>query len=110
MPDTAILETERPIPTQEQIPTSVQSRDKLKSNSHRYRMQIFDLIAMRGGLTCDEVEVELNLRHQTASCFIRFLTQDGYLRDSGDRRITRAGRKAIVWETARYGNEQMRFF
>jgi len=65
---------------------------------------------MDGGKTCDEIEVELSMRHQTASCFIRVLTRDKCLRDSGKRRMTRAGRQAIVWETARYGNEQLKLF
>jgi predicted transcriptional regulator len=104
------LETEHQIPTQEAVVTSRESRDQIKHNSHQYRMKIFDLIQITGGMTCDEVEVELNMRHQTASCFIRFLTQDGYLRDSGEQRVTRAGRKAIVWKTARYGNEQLKLF
>ncbi|MDD5387573.1 MAG: hypothetical protein PHQ22_10310 [Sulfuricurvum sp.] len=73
-------------------------------------MQIFDYIQMNGGKTCDEIEVELNMRHQTASCFISNLKDEGFLRDSGKRRMTRAGRHAIVWETARYGNEQLKMF
>ena len=98
------------IPTQEQVDTCRASRDQLKSKSHRYRMQIFDHIQMDGGKTCDEIEVELSMRHQTASCFISNLKDEGFLRDSGKRRMTRAGRQAIVWETARYGNEQLKMF
>lgn len=91
------LNTERSIPTNEACDTSVHSRDILDRKKHNYRQKIFDFIKERGGATCDEVEQGLGLRHQTASCFIRFLTQDTLLRDSGDRRRTRAGRNAIVW-------------
>ncbi len=91
-----MIETNRDIPTQEAIDTSVFSRDTMK-NKNQYRQRIYDFIKEQGGATCDETEQALDIRHQTASCFIRFLTQDELLRDSGDRRLTRAGRKAIVW-------------
>ena len=86
------------IPTQENIDTCVFSRDKLAKNKHEYRHKIYSEILFSGGATCDEIEVALELRHQTVSCFIRFLTQDGLLYDTGDRRMTRSGRKAIVWK------------
>lgn len=50
-----------------------------------------------GGRTCDSVEAELDMRHQTASARIRELSQRGAIVDSGERRPTRSGRKAIVW-------------
>lgn len=49
------------------------------------------------GMTCDEVEVKLRMRHQTASARIRDLFLAGYIRDSGKRRRTRSKRFAIVW-------------
>lgn len=91
------LNTESNIPTNENTDTSVHSRDKLSSKKSEYRKKIFETIKSSIGMTCDEIEQSLGLRHQTASCFIRFLTKDGFLKDSGDRRITRSGRKAIVW-------------
>ncbi len=93
------LDTDKKIPTQEGTDTSRESREMLKPKKHAYRLKIFNFIQDRGGATCDEVEVGLGLRHQTASCFIRFLTQDGYLTASEDRSMTRAGRKAIVWKS-----------
>jgi hypothetical protein len=50
------------------------------------------------GMTCDEVEVALKLRHQTASARVRELAIMGRIRDSGRRRKTRSGRSAVVWE------------
>jgi predicted transcriptional regulator len=97
------------IPTQEHIDTCVESRDKLKPKKHEYRKKIYTFIEVTGGATCDEVEVGLNLRHQTASCFIRFLTQDDYLYATSERRTTRAGRKAIVWKTRIPNEQQMKF-
>ena len=49
------------------------------------------------GATCDEIEVALGLRHQTASARIRELVQKGNLMDSGKIRVTRARRNAVVW-------------
>ena len=49
------------------------------------------------GMTCDEVEQETSMRHQTASARIRELAQKGRIVDSTRRRPTRSGRMAIVW-------------
>lgn len=92
-------DTEEVIPTGYQD-TSVASKSEITKKKNEYRRKIYYAIKWRGGKTCDEIEVMLGLRHQTASCFIRFLTQDGLLIASNERRMTRAGRTAIVWKTA----------
>lgn len=91
--------TPKSVPTQVTIDTCRASVRALEPHKSKYRKMIYEFIKGSLGQTCDEIEVALGLRHQTASCFIRFLTQDGLLRDSGDRRITRSGRQAIVWQT-----------
>jgi hypothetical protein len=48
-------------------------------------------------MTCDEVEIMLDGRHQSVSSRIRKGVQDGYLMNSGDKRKTRTGRNAILW-------------
>jgi hypothetical protein len=48
-------------------------------------------------MTCDEVEVICKLRHQTASARIRELFVQSRIKDSGQRRLTRSNRTAIVW-------------
>ena len=50
--------------------------------------------------TCDEIEVGLEGRHQSVSSRIRKGVQDGLIKDSGEKRETRTGRKAIVWRLA----------
>jgi len=52
------------------------------------------------GATCWEVEQALELAHQTASARIRELQLKGRIKDSGLRRKTGSGRKAIVWYPA----------
>lgn len=95
------FESERPLPTRGDVDTSKASAKAIEKTKHRskHREAIYRLIKARAetGATCDEVEESLQIRHQTASCFIRFLTQDGLLYGTTERRLTRAGRKAIVW-------------
>ena len=80
--------------------TSISSKAEIAKKKNEYRRKIYYAIRWGGGKTCDEIEVSLGLRHQTASCFIRFLTQDGLLTQSNERRVTRSGRSAIVWKAA----------
>ena len=47
--------------------------------------------------TCDQIEVALGLRHQTASARICELRQTEQIFDTGARRPTRSGALAIVW-------------
>lgn len=51
----------------------------------------------REGLTCDEVEVEMERTHQSISARVNELKNGGWIEDSGERRETRSGAKAIVW-------------
>jgi DNA adenine methylase len=50
-----------------------------------------------GGLTCDDIERILDMRHQTASARIHELMKDGAIIDTGLQRPTRSGANAIVW-------------
>ena len=91
--------------TEDRVPTGRQATSKVSAKEvgrkkNDYRQKIYGLIAYRGGMTCEDVESTLGIRHQTASCIIRFLTQDGFLRDSGERRRAKSGRQVIVWKTA----------
>lgn len=72
-------------------------RSSWKSSKRR---AIYGLIKTREveGATCDEIEVALELRHQSASSLIRSMTKDDLLYATTERRMTRSGRKAIVWK------------
>lgn len=67
----------------------------------RLRGMVFALVKQRArfGATCDEVEIELQLRHQTASARLRELVLAGAIEDTGRRRDTRSHRKARVYCT-----------
>ena len=66
----------------------------------RRRNRICRFIVERGGATCWEVEQAFGALHQTISAAISNLSADGILIDTGERRPTGSGRKAIVWGVA----------
>jgi len=66
--------------------------------------KVLNCIFYNGSMTCDEVEVMLEGRHQSVSSRIRKGVQDGYLINSGAKRKTRTGRNAIVWTIKEQSN------
>ena len=61
------------------------------------RHRIWSLMTSRDGLTADEVNEQTGISPNTINPTIRGLVIDGWLEDSGERRMTRAGNEAIVW-------------
>ncbi len=61
--------------------------------------KVLDHITGKGfiGAIDDEMEVALNMKHQTLSARRRGLVLDNWIEDSGMRRNTRSDRAAIVW-------------
>lgn len=59
--------------------------------------RIVEFIRSSGGATSDEIEVELDMKHQTVSAQIRHLNERNILTPTLFKRRTRSGRKAIVW-------------
>ena len=88
-------------PTNYDSAASVASRDALDAThkSNRYKQAIYEQICLQGthGMTCDEVEFKLGIRHQTASCFISVLKDKGEIVASGITRPARSGRNVTVW-------------
>jgi len=64
--------------------------------SRSLREIIRDAMLVDWGLTCDEVEELLHIKHQTASARIRELALTKRIEPIGGR-PTRSGRKAVVW-------------
>lgn len=79
--------------------TSLEAAQAIESDVSQLRETVFRYVKGEHlqGATCDEVEVELNMRHQTASARLRELVLTKRVVDSGMRRRTRSGRWAIVW-------------
>lgn len=71
----------------------------MKKRAPIIREEVFRFVKYMGsaGATCDEAEADLFLSHQTCSARFNELWRRGRIVDSGQRRPTRSGRKAIVF-------------
>lgn len=89
--------------------TSLEAYNSLRKGNNPLMQEIIDTLAeeaewsyMGGdGLTCDELEQILDGKHQSVSAKIREGVLNKEIEDSGMRRKTRSGRKAIVWVLTR---------
>ena len=79
--------------------TSVQAWCDGEKNRQSIRDQIAQVIFAAGvrGMTCEEVENETGIKHQTASARISELNHARRIYDTGDRRNTESGSKARVY-------------
>ena len=84
------------------VDTSTAAADSMKPHASRIREDVLAAIqrSCPRGMTCDEIEVNLGLAHQTASARVRELAVAKDIVDSGRRRPTRTGRKAVVYVSA----------
>lgn len=73
---------------------STAAHDRIKGNKWKDRQRI--LAHLGNGKTCEEIEDELQLKHQTASARISELKRDGNIRQIGTRK-TKSGCLAAVW-------------
>jgi hypothetical protein len=62
------------------------------------RAQVFALLRTRGGMTDEEMQTVLRMNPSTQRPRRVELVEKHLIVDSGARRATRSGRKAIVWE------------
>lgn len=79
--------------------TSTEAAIRALPFSESLRARVFRFIARKRnvGATDDEIEEASGLTHQTISARRRELVLLGVIHDSGERRLTRSGRKAKVW-------------
>ena len=78
--------------------TSKQAAESVAISAASMRGRVLAFIASRPqGVTDDEVELALSMRHQTASARRRELVLLGMVKDSDRRRRTSSGRSATVW-------------
>jgi hypothetical protein len=79
--------------------TSAAAADSMKRKALLLRERVLESIGARHseGATCDQIEIALGLTHQTCSARFNELAKAGAIVDSGNRRPTRSGRKAIVY-------------
>lgn len=84
--------------------TSRSAAESIQPVLSKMELQVYQHIAKQGrnGATCDEIEVALNFRHQTASARVNGLAKKARVADSKARRRTRSNRPAVVWVLACY--------
>lgn len=87
------------------VDTSREAAERAKPNSGKQRELIYFWVKFStnceaNGITADELSILLELPAQSVSARINGLHKDGFIKDSGLRRNTRYGRKAIVWQVA----------
>lgn len=82
--------------------TSKDAAKSMERKASALRLRVLAELQVRGdtGATCDELERALQLSHQTASARLREMALAKSIVDSGAKRATRSGRKAIVWHAA----------
>ncbi len=87
---------------QQRIDTSAEAyRSIAPEGLTNLRQRIWMEIAKSAnGMTCEEVEAALDLRHTTASARITELKDEGAIRESGRYRRTISGRRANVYVSA----------
>lgn len=90
---------DRPAPFVRSSPTSKAAATSIEPTSGTLRAIVLAFIRGRGasGATCEEVEIALGMKHQTASARMRELAQAKLIVENGKRRTTSSGRAAAVW-------------
>ena len=78
--------------------TSRQAYESMIPHLSTVREKVYAIICTDGPKTSEEVEIMLEMKHQTVSSSIHHLVKDGFLEDSGERGLTVSGRKAIKWQ------------
>lgn len=96
---TTQLEFSEAAPYNKGSDTSRSAAESIQPELTRMELAVYQHIAKQGrnGATCDEIEVALGFRHQTASARCNGLAKKARIADSKARRKTRAGRPAVVW-------------
>lgn len=81
--------------------TSRNAAESLRETARSMERRVYAFIVSQQGATCDEIEIALGMKHQTASARIRGLVLKRLIRKTRLRRDTRSGRDAIVWRRVR---------
>lgn len=82
--------------------TSEAAAEAIAGKARSMEAEVFGFVSQRGeyGATVDEIEVALDMLHQTAGARVRGLVLHGHLRATDLRRRTRSERWATVWAIA----------
>jgi hypothetical protein len=79
--------------------TSAAAAISMSRDAPRLRELVLFTVRASGtrGMTCEEIETHLDMRHQTISARVNELRNGEWIKDSGARRYTRSNRRAVVW-------------
>lgn len=78
--------------------TSEAALASLEPHLERLERLVLLAIEANGRATCDEIEQETGLSHQSASARLTALKNRELICATDERRKTRSGRKAICWQ------------
>lgn len=86
------------------------STDALISISHirgKLKRRVFAVLrTFTFGATCDKLEQETGLKHQTLSARVRELWQEGWINRLAETRVTRSGRLAHVYKARKWRKDR----
>lgn len=93
---------DRPAPYARNSRTSQAAAAAIEPQAGTLRAIVLAFVRGRGaqGATCEELEIGLGIKHQTASARVRELAQAAFIKDSGETRLTTSRRAAVVWKAA----------
>lgn len=79
--------------------TRAEAYESIQPFLKKMNLKIWQRVCDAGphGLTCDEAEFVLAMKHQTVSSAFTRLREGGWIYDTGRRRKTRSGRNAAVY-------------
>lgn len=85
--------------------TSKAAAASVKATAPKLAEVLLSVIRMKGPMTADELELATGKRAQSITARLRNLVMAGKLVDTGDRRKTRRGRAAKVYDLAPEGHQ-----
>lgn len=89
------------------VDTSMDAAERIKPLARSMRLRVLNTILAYDGLTCDQVEALLGLRHQTAAARCWELEGQGLIEKSETKRATRSGSQARVYQVTAKGRQQV---
>lgn len=78
-------------------PQSEAAHQSIQADAASLRVVIWKHLLKVGAATCDQVEQQLNVSHQSCSARFAELKRDGWIFATGKPKATRSGRKAMTY-------------
>lgn len=88
------------VPYAKSSDTSKEAAGRIRHVAGSLEAKVLAEIVRLGSATCDEIEIALDMPHQTASARVNSLMERKLIVNSGEKRLTRSKRRATVWVAA----------